>query len=304
MTDRASRYKNFDRFREASEELFEAYSKASERSVRLANLYSFYVSPGGRFGGMNKKIVDVFYGNRPFDSITELGANFQKIEKFETAHGATLSYQRTDDGQVLCTLSPAASENFHYPEDMIILEKVKNPAELERKSKWHWRMFQAYMESTCLDGRPTIFQNLLAFYLRNFKECVVNETLQKRKVTVFFREIAKYTATVGLSGFIILIVTWSKDSIESNQATERHRELLNAYSNIEDNAQVTAKNSKAIEERISVLDQTINDNLKLLRSAILGSSSKLERSLDDIREKNEVEALKAKDNESQQADDE
>ena len=301
MTDRTSRYQNFDKFREASRDLFEAYSKASKRSVRLDNLYSFYVSPGGRFGGMNKKVVDVFYGNRPFDSITELGADFQKIEKFETAHGATLSYQRTDDGQVLCTLSPAASENFHYPEDMILLDKVKNPSELERKSKWHWKMFQAYMESTCLDGRPSIFQNLLAFYLRNFKECVVNKTLQKRKATVFFREIAKYTATVGLSGFIILIVTWSKDSIESNRATERHRELLNAYSSIDYNAQVMAKHFEAMEESISVLDQTTNDNVKLLRFAILESASKIERSLGDFREKSEEEALRAKGNEAQHA---
>ncbi|MCG9769357.1 hypothetical protein L1D59_12190 [Pseudoalteromonas piscicida] len=299
MTDRAERYKKFDEFYEDSKDLFEAYSKASESSVRLDGLYSFYVSPGGRHGGLNKKIVDVFYGKRPFDSTTTMGTNFQKIEKLETAHGATLSYQRTDDGQVLCTLSPAASENFHHPEDFILLSKIKNPTELKRKSKWHWEMFQAYMESTCLDGRPSVFQKLAVFYLRNFKEYVANKTLHKRRATVFFREIAKYTATVGLSGFIILIVTWSKDSVESSQAAERHLELLNAYSHIDDNVRAIASYSEAIEKSIVGLDKRTNDNLESLTSAIFESALKIESSIDNLREKNEAEAMKDKGDDAQ-----
>ena len=301
MTDRATRYKKFNEFYEGSKDLFKAYSKASESSVRLDNLYSFYVSPGGRLGGLNKKIIEVFYGNRPFDSTTTMGRNFQKIEKFEVARGATLSYQRTDDGQVLCTLSPAASENFHHPEDFILLNKVKNPADLERKSKWHWKMFQAYMESTCLDGRPGVFQKILVFYLRNFKEYVENKTLHKRRSTVFLREMAKYTATVGLSGFIILIVTWSKDSIESSQAAERHQELLNVYSHIDDNVRAIAKHSEAIEESVVGLDKRTNDNLDSLISAILESASKIESSIDSLREKNKAEAMKDKGDDAQHA---
>lgn len=299
MTDRANRYAAFDQFREGSKDLFEAYAQSTDSSVRLDNLYSFCVTPGGRFGGINKKIVEVFYGNRPFDSITEIGSNFQTIKKLETAHGATLSYQRTDDGQVLCSLAPAASENFHHPEDFILLEMVKNPAELERKSKRHWRMFQAYMESTCLDGRPTLFQKILVFYLRNFKECVVNKTLQKRRVTVFFREIVKYTVTVGLSGFIILIVTWSKDSIDSRQAAERHREVLSIYSNIADNAREIAKYSEAIDARVKILGQTTNNNLESLNLTILESASRIESSVDELRETNEAVIKKLEGNGAQ-----
>ncbi|MFC7367714.1 hypothetical protein [Vreelandella zhaodongensis] len=292
MTDRANRYAAFDNFREGSKDLFEAYAKSTESSLRLDSLYSFYVSPGGRYGGRNKKIVDVFYGNRPFDSITETGVNFQTIRKLETARGATLSYQRTDDGLVLCSLSPAASENFHHPEDFILLDMVKNPTELERKSKRHWRMFQAYMESTCLDGKPTFFQKILVFYLRNFKEFVADKTLQKRRASVFFREIAKYTVTVGLSGFIILMVNWSKDSIDSNQALERHHEVLSVYSNIAENAKIIAKSSEAIDARIKILDQTTSDNLQSLSLTILESASRIERSLDSLKEANETRAKK------------
>lgn len=288
MIDRENRYAAFDQFREGSKDLFDAYAQYTKSSMRLDNLYSFCVTPGGRFGGMNKKIVEVFYGNRPFDLITEIGSNFQTIKKFETAHGATLSYERTDDGQVLCGLSPAASENFHHPEDFILLDMVKNPAELERKSKRHWRMFQAYMESTCLDGRPSFFQKVLVFYLRNFKEYVVNKTIQKRRATVVFREIAKYTATVGLSGFIILIVTWSKDFIDSNQAAGRHREVLSVYSTIADNAMAISKSSEAIEAQIESFNQTTSANLESLNLTILESASRIEDSVDNLKETNEA----------------
>lgn len=287
-TDRINRYDAFENFKKISNNLFHQYADSSQSSKHLNDLYSFYVTPGGRFGGLNKKIVDVFYGSRPFDSITEIGADFQPTVTTETAYGAALSYQRTDDGQVLCSLHPAGSENFHASEDFILLEIVKNPDELSCKSKQHWRMFQAYMETTCLDGRPSLLQKILVFYLRNFKEYVVKQTLQKRKATVFFGEIAKYTLTVGLSGFIILFVTWSKDSVDNNQVTERHREVLNIYSDIADSARSIADSSETIEAKIYTLDQTASENLKLLNLAILERASRIEKAVTDLKEVTET----------------
>ncbi|KZN12584.1 hypothetical protein [Marinomonas sp. TW1] len=290
MTDRRNRYTAFDNFSKGSKELFLAYGNSTVKSKRLNGLYSLCISPGGRYGGLSKKNVDVFYGNRPFDSIIEMRPDYQMTEKLETAYGATLSYQRTDDGQVLCYLAPAGSANFNHPEDCILLGMVKNPAKLAHKTKWHWRMFQAYMESTCLDGRPSLFQKILVSYLRNFKTCVVNKTVQKRRVAVFLSELAKYTVTVGLSGFIILIITWSKDSIDSNQTVEKHREVLSVYSNIADSAREIAKSSEVIEARIKILDQTTSENLKLLNLAILESASRIEKSLNNLKESSEAEA--------------
>lgn len=293
MSDRQNRYIAFEQFYKESKGLFEAYAN-STRSERLGNLYSFYVRPGGRFGGVDKKIVEIFYGSRPFDSVTKIADGSQTIRKLERAHGASLKYQRTDDGQVLCSLIPASSENFRHPEDFILLDIVKNPAELRSKSKLHWRFFQAYMESTCLDGNPSLLQKLWVVYLRNFKECVVDQTLQKRRSTKFFIEIAKYTLTVGLSGFIILLITWFKDSTNSNQSTERHQEVLRIYSNLADSARSIAESTKKINERVEFSNQEASENLKLLNIAITESTSRIEKAITTLKEANETENGNAK----------
>jgi hypothetical protein len=170
LKERYQRYAAFDKFYEDAKELFESYADSTPECKRLGDLYSLCICPGWRHGGLDKRIVEIFYGNRPFDSVTTIDKNLQPTKKLETAHGATLSYERTDDGQMLCDLYPAASENFRPPEDFIRLGVVKNPATLKSKSKQHWKTFLAYMQVTCLDGKPSIFQRIRVFYIRIFKE--------------------------------------------------------------------------------------------------------------------------------------
>lgn len=272
MSDRQNRYAAFGKFYKESNTLFKKYADNPE-SKRLDSLYSFYVSPGGRFEGLNDKIVDIFYGNRPFNVVRTLNDNFQETKKFEKASGATLSYQRTDDGYVLCTISPAFSENLHRPEDFIILDMVKSPSKLIKKSRWHWRFFQAYMESTCLDGNPSMIQKLYMVYLSCFKKYVIDGTLQKRKATKFFCDIMKYALTVGLSGFIILVVSWIKDSNNANQDTERHQELLAAISIISENVRSIADSAKELNESA---DKNHQEKIEIFNSNISEGISKIE----------------------------
>lgn len=269
MSDRINRYASFKQFYKEAKDLFEAYAN-SKKSERLSNLYSFYVKPGGRWGGTNSRIVEIFYGSRPFNAITIIANGSQVTRKLEKAHGATLNYELTDDGRVLCTLTPASSENFHHPEDFILLGIVKNPAKLRSKSKCHWRFFQAYMESTCLDGNPSLFQKICVFYLRTFHECVVNKTLQKRRSTEFFCEIPKYVLTVGLSGFIILLITWFKD--------------------LADSAQSIAESLKRSNGRVETSNQETSENLKSLNLAIAKSVSRIEKVITTLNEVNETES--------------
>lgn len=289
MTDRAKRYAAFDKFYEGAEELFRTYSDSSQECKHLGDLYSLCICPGGRSGGRNKRKVEIFYGNRPFDSVTTIGKNLQPTEKLETAHGATLSYQRTDDGQVLCCLYPAASENFRPPEDFILLGVVKNPATLKSKSKQHWKAFLAYMQVTCLDGKPSIFQRIRVFYLRNFKERVVNETVQRRKASEVTGDIVKYAATVGLSGFIILFVTWAKESSDSDQAEEYRQEMLSIYSNIQASTQLIAKTSEAIEAELQRLDQNTSKSLQVLNDAISKNTNRIESAISQLELGKKVE---------------
>lgn len=275
MSDRQNRYAAFEQFYKESNTLFKKYAN-NPKSKRLDSLYSFYVRPGGRFGGYNKKIIDIFYGYRPFNIVKTLDNDFRIKIKAERASGATLSYQQVDDGCVLCTISPAFSENFHYPENFILLDIIKDPSSLTIKSKWHWRFFQAYMESTCLDGNPSMIQKLHMVYLRCFKKYVIDGTLQKRKSTKFFCDMMKYALTVGLSGFIILAVSWIKDSDNANQDTERHQELLAAISIISENVRSIADSAKELkesadknhQEKIEIFNSTISEGISKIEYAI------------------------------------
>ncbi len=282
MSDRKSRYIAFEQFHKASKGLFEGYAN-STKDKRLADLYSFYVRPGGRSGGFDKKIVEIYYGNRPIGSITKIVDGFKPIRTLEKAHGATLQYQRTDDGQVLCILIPASSENFHHSEDFIVLDMINNPIKLTKKSKWHWRLFQAYMESTCLDGKPNYSQKILTAYLRTFKKYVVNNTLQKRRSTRFLYDITKYTLTVGLSGFIILLITWIKESGDDNQAVETQQEVLKAYYDISNSVRKISDISMKINENFELHNEEITGNLKLMNSNISENTAAIKEEISNLK---------------------
>lgn len=282
MPDRKSRYIAFEQFHQASKDLFEEHAK-STKDKRLADLYSFYVRPGGRYGGFDKKIVEIFYGSRPIGSITKIVDGFKPIRTLEKAHGATLQYQRTDDGQVLCILIPASSENFHYTEDFIVLDIVSSPIKLTKKSKWHWILFQAYMESTCLDGKPNYLQKILTAYLRTFKEYVVNNTLQKRKSTRFFYDITKYALTIGLSGFVIFLITWFKESRSDNQVVEKQQEVLKIFNDISNSAREISDTSIKINENLEVHNGEITGNLKLMNSNMSENTAVIKEGISTLK---------------------
>lgn len=271
MPDRQSRYAAFAQFCKESKKLFEKYAD-NPKSKRLDSLYTFYVEHDIQ----NNKSIDIFYGNRPFNSITIHDKNHNKINKLEMASGATLKYQLTDDGRVLCTMYPASSENFHFSEDFILLDTVKDPAKLEKKSKCHWKLFQAYMESTCLDGEPNSIQKLYLIYLSFFKRYVINKTVQPRKFITFLCTIAKYSLTVGLSGFIILAISWFKDSSSSNQVAERHQELMKSLLVISDNLRSISNYTKEFNEIAEESQRDTRDSFNLINSTILKSTLRIE----------------------------
>ncbi|GMV31305.1 MAG: hypothetical protein AMXMBFR59_34300 [Rhodanobacteraceae bacterium] len=164
--NRGQRISAFDHFRDSSKEQFTSLSNSDPGSQRLDNLYSLCICPGGRYGGLSKTIVEVFYGNRPIDSETSINQKAEITEKLVVAHGAALKYFRNDNGHVICNLYPAASENLRPIEDEILFDFVRDPNILRRRVRRHWRYLVAYMEATCIDGDPCIVQRARVFYLR------------------------------------------------------------------------------------------------------------------------------------------
>lgn len=204
---RSNRISAFDRFRESSKELFSSLSNSDLSAKHLNDLYSLCICPGGRNGGLSKTVVEVFYGNRPIDSEVKIDENARLTEKLVVAHGATLGYFRNDNGQVICNLYPAASENQRPIEDAILLDFVRDPHSLQHRAERHWRYLVAYMEATSIDGDPSVRQRARVFYLRYFKPQIIDAKVHDSKAIVAVRDVSKWVLTVGLSGFLILIAS-------------------------------------------------------------------------------------------------
>lgn len=256
MSERLSRINDYKSFRDDCERLFTKVAKSDKSHSRLDSLFSLNICPKGRFGGVNEKEIEVFYGNRPIGSQTKIGQNFQSHTKLETAHGSTLSYSLTDSGHIICALYPAASENQRPIEDFILIEYIKEPNKLKRKYKKHWNMFVSYMESTCIDGEPNLYHRLQTYYLRNFKPYSVDSRIQQRKSVGLFKEVGKYILTIGLSGFLILAFTLAKDKIDS---AEKESDISKQKQLIERTIKPVDEDLKAIIKNTNRLEE-ISDN--------------------------------------------
>ena len=265
MSKRIDRIQNFYNFRENAKIFFQKLADDEKSNERLNNLYSLCITPGGRYGGKDKKIIEIFYGNRPIGSVEGIDANFKTFTKLETAHGATLSYFLTDDGHVICNLYPAKSENQKPIEELIILDYIKDPSKLENKAKDHWKMFIAYMEVTSLDGEPNFLHKMRVFYLKNFKETVEDKKVQNIKFNNLLKKLFIYVSTVGLSGFLILLFTLLKDNIDSEKSNPYYEKLYN---------KIDTSNRTSFEIKTSIENLITIEKEKLINSKII--KSKLE----------------------------
>lgn len=209
---RATRYSDFDKFKDDAEQIFKALSADDEGARHLDEFFTLNICPGGRSGGLNKRVVEIFYGNRPYDSAIEIGANAGLIERLQCAHGATLAYYRSNEGHVLCNLYPAGTDNQRALEDGILLDSLREPINLRTSVRSHWRSLVAYMEVTCLDGKPTRSQRIRVWYLRNFRRCIIDSKARERKVASLAKEVLKWVLTVGLSGSALMVISKLQDN--------------------------------------------------------------------------------------------
>ena len=271
MNNRLKRIEDFKKFYNDSKNFFNDIAENDHSHKHLDDLFSLCICPGGRMGGVNEKTIEVFYGARPIGKNTTIGPNFQKNTKLETEDGAMLRYYLTDAGNVVCSLFPAKSENRRPHEDFIIIEFLKSPSKLWKRAKSHWKFFISYMEVTCLDGSPDFFQRLRVFYIRSFKRYIIDNIAQTRKFAVLIKEVSKYVLTIGLSGFLILIITLVKDNVEPTQNIDQFKELQQSIEKI---SETTTRISISIEENQQMLQEFI-DLKKLDYSSIENASKSL-----------------------------
>lgn len=199
---RQEKYKEFENFSQSINKLFDNIASSDPDNENFNRYYTLCICPGGRNGGMDHRIAEIFYGHRPYDREETIEG-----KKLLTEWGATLLYQRTDAGSVICTLGPAGTSYYSQPEDAIVLEYVDDPSDLRSKVNSHWHHFISYMKCTSLDGNPSFTDKLRVYKLRLLHDTIVDHKLQGKKIISFLEVIGRYVATVWLSGFLLFLLT-------------------------------------------------------------------------------------------------
>lgn len=271
--NRIERYNDFEEFANSAEDTFNALLTSDSRAKEFSTFYSFYVQKGGAMGGIDKRIVEVFFGNRAIDRVETLrfqdGRFPQKQSDLLSEGGACLRYERTDAGTVICTLIPATTKTSRQQEDYILLEWIANPRVLHSKRKVmaHWLSLLSYMQCTSLDGEPTSSEKLRVGYLRLTRHLVVDGRTEKKRITAFIGSILHYALTIGLSGFLLMLISVFGGSKEMEKLQADQTSLARELSE-------TRSFSKAQSERIISLEQRIDAMPRIVQKSDLGLNQK------------------------------
>lgn len=204
MRTRLERISDFEQFYTNSIENFTALRENDNRAQIFHDLYTLNICPGSRNGGTYNRAVDVFWGNRIFETVNQV-RNWTAL----TESGATLLFERDDNGFVSVLLYPAITDNRKQIETLIVLRNHIDPKKLLRKCelKYIWNDFMAYMEVTCLEGKPTLCQRTRVFFMRSFRNLIINDTWKPTIFIELLKSTGKFILNVGLSGVVIFIIS-------------------------------------------------------------------------------------------------
>lgn len=130
------------------------------------------IRPGGRMGGKDKRLVEIFFGPAYYDSIACEDRGLAKDASFTgfralVENGPFLVYQRADTGDVYYILYPATTGESKVDEEMVVLEVVRRLRRLSGLAPSHWRDLPAHKECANLDYSPSCLQRFRCSYLRH-----------------------------------------------------------------------------------------------------------------------------------------
>lgn len=202
---RIERYKAFKKFSENCQILYQDISLSKKNTRDLKAYYNLCVCPGGRIGGSNDRLLEIFYGQRPFDT--------QRYDPFDRAklkvlveYGALLQYNLMDNGKIIVVLYPAKTDHYSPIEDAILISNSLDPNNIYNVYKAHFEFLNAYMRYTSLDGEPSKIDLLRVYWLLLTKPFIIKGEIQKSRFLIGSVNIIKFALTVGLSGFLLYII--------------------------------------------------------------------------------------------------
>jgi hypothetical protein len=212
ITDRRrNRYAECQIFANLAVDWFPEIAKRDPRHAFLADRYSFHVVPGGRAGADDRQLLEVFYGERAMEQVTgtrpqdQSGGSPSPRRMLVTERGASLRYQKTDHGTVLCLLEPARSQGFERPEGLIVLAHIKDPRVLTGKPilERHWRSLISYFECSSIDGDPRLPDRIRVWWLLYTRPLIIDGKTQRRHIIRVGGQILKWAIAVGLAAAVL-----------------------------------------------------------------------------------------------------
>lgn len=211
---RRIRYRGFQQFREVIEEKFNRLCSEDRRGSYYRDRCSFNVLNSNRNGHTEDTVAEVFWGNYAYDRNTESKGFHLRI-----ASGCSLVFLRHDNGYVSIYLLPGKTENQEAVQTGYVLNKNIDPSILLNDNfiKELWGMFMAYTECTSLDGEPTWCQKATYFRLWCFRRKMTNGVITSSRLIIFGRWIGKWVLTVGLSGLLLSLITYSLSRCEGKK---------------------------------------------------------------------------------------
>lgn len=260
---RLQKIKDFEKFYDNSITVFKELGENDKRVEEFEREHMLSICPGSRAGGNEKRIVEVFWGAKAYEFETT-GKNWKSL----TETGATLFFYRNDTGDVTISIYPAKTEYRQPIEDFITLHEWIDPKKLNDRKfiKSLWNDFISYMETTSLDGKPTNFQKLRIWYLRQFKHLVIKQTWTPTKFSEFINRVIKTSTSVIFSGavLIFLINRMTKPTSETENQLKEVNKNLEKVSNQLDNISKNNKDIKTISSTTDSIGVKTKEILKTL----------------------------------------
>lgn len=207
--NRIERIKKFEEFQNNKPNFFEEKKVNNTIYKKFDDYYSFCVCPKGRNGAISKRLYEVFYGRRIYEIEEQIRSDFGTQTKQLTETGCTLSFGLNDHGYVAIILYPGKTDYTSQIETCIFIENYIHPKMLLNKRflERQWKYFNSYMETTSIDGNPNLMDKIRVFYLKKFKNQVIEGKYQDKLIFTGLLTSLKFIGNVGLSGFLIYILT-------------------------------------------------------------------------------------------------
>jgi hypothetical protein len=201
---RRLKYAEFQAFFDGAESLFSEYIK---RDYGISPPINVIIRPGGRNGGRDKRLVEIFFSSVAYEDIECEDRGLAKDASVKGPRtlleaGPCLVYQRASTGDVFCILQPANTDESKVDEDSVILDIVTKPCKLNLLAQSHWRDLIAYKECTSINGSPSCFQRLRCAYLRHFRAYSRNQKYWPAKVPKWVGQLLVISSSFVLGGFI------------------------------------------------------------------------------------------------------